>query len=250
MAFHGSAEQYLRAVREHVDATVITIPGLSPDNAIELLDRLDGVLLTGSFSHVHPSTYGEPVLRAEGFYDPARDRVTLPLIRAALERDMPVFGICRGMQEINVALGGSLSQALQEEPGRADHRPDETLPLAEQFEPAHEIHIDPHGVLASLIARRHISVSTAHVQGVRRLAAGLHVEATTDDGVIEAVSVKGAKSFAVGRVMSSIGRSSGPSARRSGGGLPVVEGHVVQGRRVPEGEPQRGGRPVPWRWRR
>ena len=119
MEFHGTANQYLRAVREDVGATVFTIPGL-PDtgNAIELLDSVDGVLLTGSFSNMHPSTYGEPIATAEGFYDQKRDAVTLPLIRAALERSVPIFCICRGMQELNVALGGSCIKRCIKHPAR------------------------------------------------------------------------------------------------------------------------------------
>jgi putative glutamine amidotransferase len=198
MPFHGTAQQYLRAVREHVGATVFTIPGLAADNAIELLDQLDGVLLTGSFSNIHPSTYGEPVSTAAGFYDPPRDAVTLPLIREAVARGLPIFGICRGMQELNVAYGGTLYQALQEEPGKNDHRPDEELPLAEQFGPAHDIEIQPGGVLSSLLPDRRVAVSTAHMQGVDRVACGLRIEALADDGVVEALSVEGANTFAVG----------------------------------------------------
>lgn len=198
MAFHGTGQQYLRAVREDVGATVFTIPGLEQDNAVELLDVLDGLLLTGSFSNIHPSTYGEPVTTSLGFYDQPRDGITLPLIRAALARELPVFGICRGMQEMNVALGGSLTQALPSEPGRLDHRPDESLPLEEQFAAAHEICLRDGGVLATMIPDRRIRVSTAHMQGVNRVADALQVEAVAEDGVIEALSVRGAATFAVG----------------------------------------------------
>lgn len=199
MQFHGTGYQYLRAVREEVGATVFTIPGL-PDtgNAIELLDAVDGLLLTGSFSNVHPSAYGEPIATSEGFYDEQRDAVTLPLIRAALERSLPIFGICRGMQELNVALGGTLHQVLHEAPGKDDHRPDESLPLEAQFEPAHEIEIVPGGVLASLISDRRIVVNTAHMQGVNRVAGALRVEARSPDGAVEALSVTAARTFAVG----------------------------------------------------
>ncbi len=199
MEFHGTAHQYLRAVREDVGATVFTIPGL-PDtaNALELLDSVDGLLLTGSFSNMHPSTYGEAIATAEGFYDQKRDAVTLPLIRAALERSIPIFGICRGMQELNVALGGTLHQVLHEAPGKDDHRPNESLPLAAQFAPAHDIEIMPGGVLASLIPEPRIRVNTAHTQGISRVGSALFVEAVSDDGAVEALSVKAARSFAVG----------------------------------------------------
>jgi putative glutamine amidotransferase len=199
MQFHGSAVQYLRAAREEVGASVFTIPGLPDiDNALELLELVDGILLTGSFSNIHPSAYGEPVTSSEGFYDEHRDAVTLPLIRAALVQGVPIFGICRGLQELNVAMGGSLHQSLHEVGGKDDHRPDESLPLEEQFEPAHEIKILEGGVLAALIPERRVLVNTAHMQGVNRLGEGLRVEALSADGAIEALSVNEARAFAVG----------------------------------------------------
>ncbi len=157
---------------------MFTIPGMTLDNAHELLDLMDGMLLTGSFYKLHPSTYNEPVTTDEGFYDPARDNITIPLVRAALERELPIFGICRGMQELNVALGSSLVQVLHDEPGRNDHRPDESLPLVEQFAPANAIHIQPGGVLSWLIPEYSIEVSTAHMQGVNRVAKGMTVCST------------------------------------------------------------------------
>jgi len=199
MQFHGSAYQYLRAAREEVGATVFTIPGL-PDigNALELLDAVDGILLTGSFSNIHPSAYREPIGPSSQLFDEQRDAVTLPLVRRALERGVPIFGICRGMQEINVALGGTLHQELHEVPGKSDHRPDESLALEAQFGPAHEIEIQERGVLASLIAERRVLVNTAHVQGVDRLGEGVFVEALSGDGAVEALSVRSANTFAVG----------------------------------------------------
>jgi putative glutamine amidotransferase len=199
MQFHGTAYQYLRAVRDEVGATVFTVPGLADtSNALELLDAVDGVLLTGSFSNIHPSAYGESIATSEGFYDEQRDAVTLPLIRAALERAVPIFGICRGMQELNVALGGTLHQVMHEAPGKDDHRSDERLPLEAQFEPAHEIEILRGGVLALLVPERRVRVNTSHMQGVNRVADGLRVEAVSNDGTVEALSVDAARAFAVG----------------------------------------------------
>jgi putative glutamine amidotransferase len=199
LEFHGTAIQYLTAVRREVDATVFTIPGLGDGaNAEELLDLVDGLLLTGSFSNIHPSNYGALVTTEEGFYDPLRDATTLPLIRQALGKGLPIFGICRGMQEMNVALGGTLHQVLHETPGFADHRPDESLPLADQFGPAHEIDILPGGVLSNLVSDRRVAVNTAHMQGIDRLSPKLRADAVSDDGAVEAVSVIGAETFAVG----------------------------------------------------
>jgi len=199
MAFHGTAQQYLHAVRQYVGATVFTIPSLRDEsNAMELLDMVDGILLTGSFSGVHPSVYGEPVRNGASNFDPQRDAVTLPLIRMALDRGVPLFGICRGLQEINVALGGSLHQALHELQGRDDHRSDATLPLEEQFGPAHDIQIVPGGLFSSLVGERRFSVNTSHMEGVDNLASGLRIEATSDDGTIEALSAASSPQFFVG----------------------------------------------------
>lgn len=199
LAFHGTAEQYLRAVRDEVGATVLTIPGLADiDNALEVLELLDGVLLTGSFSNIHPSAYREPVMTEIGFYDEPRDRVTLPLIRETVRRGVPLFGICRGMQEMNVAFGGSLFQQLHEAEGKDDHRSDPNLPLDAQFDPAHVIDIRPGGVLAGMLSAPKAVVNSSHMQGVNRVGEGLFVEAAAEDGVIEAVSVRDAPAFAVG----------------------------------------------------
>ena len=199
LQFHGTGYQYLRAVREEVGASVFTIPGLPDiDNALELLDAVDGVLLTGSFSNIHPVNYGESVATTEGIFDEQRDAVTLQLIHAALERSLPILGICRGMQEFNVAMGGTLHQVLHEVPGKDDHRPDESQPLEAQFHPAHEIEILEGGVLASLIPDRHILVNTAHMQGVNQIGRGLRLEARSRDGAVEALSVTAARTFAVG----------------------------------------------------
>jgi putative glutamine amidotransferase len=197
--FHGTAHQYLRAVREEVGATVFTIPSLRDNlNAMELLGLVDGILLTGSFSDVHPSAYGEPVRNPNRVFDRERDAVTLPLVRAAFEHRIPILGICRGMQEINVALGGSLHQNLQELSGRDDHRSDANLPLAEQFRPAHEIRIVADGLFAGLVGARCISVNTSHTQAVAKLAGGLRMEATSKDGTIEALTSEDLSRFIVG----------------------------------------------------
>ncbi len=199
MLFHGTAEQYLRAVRESVGASVVTIPALEDaDNGLELLERVDGILLTGSFSDIHPSAYGEPVRNPRSIFDSQRDALTLPLVRSALARAVPVFGICRGLQEINVALGGSLHQNVHDVRGRDDHRSDSALPLAEQFGPAHDIEIRPGGLLATLVAEKHFTVNTSHVQAVNRLASELRVDAVSADGTIEALSLKAGSAFMVG----------------------------------------------------
>lgn len=198
LLFHGTGQQYHDAAVAFSDVAAVTVPCLpGPENAAAVLDHLDGILLTGSFSHVHPETYGDTPRVESGFYDPARDGTTLPLIRRAVERGVPVFGICRGMQEFNVAFGGTLHQVLHTVPGRDDHRSDERLPLADQFESVHEMRIEPGGVLAGLWPDERVRINSSHVQGVDRLGAGLRVEGTCDDGTIEALSVEGAAAFAL-----------------------------------------------------
>lgn len=198
MNFHGTGEQYLEAVIEQVDARVITIPSLnSTDNALGVLPTLDGLLLTGSFSNVHPSAYGDDCPAGPGFFDRQRDENTIRLIREAIASGLPLFGICRGLQELNVAYGGTLNQEHHLVPGMRDHRSDPTLKLPEQFRPAHDIAIEPGGVVSGLFPDQRVTVNTSHMQSVARVADRLRVEATADDGTVEIVSVRDAKSFAL-----------------------------------------------------
>jgi gamma-glutamyl-gamma-aminobutyrate hydrolase PuuD len=128
-------------------------------------------------------------------HDPARDATTLPLLRAALARGMPLLAICRGIQELNVALGGSLHQQLQSVAGRMDHRAGPGAPEA-QYAPRHAIALS--GSLAALLGAREIMVNSLHEQGIDRVADGLSAEALAPDGTVEAVRVTGAASFAYG----------------------------------------------------
>ena len=190
MAFHGNGYQYHEAVNGYMDANVFTIPSLeNTDNAVELLDHVDGVLLTGSFSNIHPEWYQEDRVVDGQLFDRLRDENSFRLIREAISRGIPMFGICRGSQEFNVAFGGSLIQELHRTNGCFDHRSDDSLPLEEHFLPAHEIDICPGGVLERLGFGRRVMVNSSHMQGIGRLADGLMVEAYADDGTIEAVSV-------------------------------------------------------------
>jgi putative glutamine amidotransferase len=131
-------------------------------------------------------------------HDPERDATTLPLIRAAVAAGVPVFGICRGFQELNVAFGGSLHQKVHETGTFMDHREPENEPVEVQYAPSHPLHVQPGGVLAGLGLPGEIRVNSIHGQGVERLAPGLRVEALAPDGLIESISVEGAASFALG----------------------------------------------------
>src|ERR1700758_1647126 len=196
--FHMVGEKYARAVIDAAGAAPGPIPSRAEElRFAELLDRLDGLLFTGSPSNVEPHHYDGPPSAPGTLHDPARDATTLPLIRPAGDSGVPVFGICRGFQEMNVAFGGTLHQKLHEVPGLLDHRDDESQPLEVQYGPAHEVLLEPGGVLRSLAAGDRIRVNSLHSQGIARLGDELAVEARAPDGVVEAFRVRAAQHFAL-----------------------------------------------------
>ena len=187
MATHGAGDEYVRAIRDGAGALPLLIPSTEPPLPVtEILARVDGLLFTGAQSNVAPQLYGSA--EPGTFPDMARDATTLPLLRAAIAAGKPVLCICRGFQELNVALGGTLHQHLHELPGRLDHREKPDVTPDEAYAPAHAVQFTPRGVLAQLTAREGAMVNSLHAQGVDRLAVGLTVEATAKDGQIEAVS--------------------------------------------------------------
>ena len=191
-------EKYARAVIDAAGAAPLLIPSLAEELRFEeLIERLDGLLFTGSPSNVEPHHYDGPPSAPGTLHDPARDATTLPLIRHAVDSGVPVFGICRGFQEMNVAFGGTLHQKLHEVPGLLDHRDDESQPLEVQYGPAHDVTLEPGGLLRSLADGDRIRVNSLHSQGIERLGAPLAVEARAPDGVVEAFRVRAAASFAL-----------------------------------------------------
>ncbi|WP_233151698.1 gamma-glutamyl-gamma-aminobutyrate hydrolase family protein [Pelomonas sp. KK5] len=188
--FHMVGRKYIDAVRLAGGLPVV-VPSAPPEEVDEWLDQADGVLLTGSRSNVHPSHFGEAVLDASQPLDPERDAWTLPLVRKALARGLPLLGICRGFQEANVALGGDLHQAVQEQPGLQDHREQDGEPTEAQYAARHEVRVSPGGCLEAVLGRESFRVNSLHGQGIRRLAPGLRVEATAPDGLVEAFSAAG-----------------------------------------------------------
>ncbi|MFM8748416.1 MAG: gamma-glutamyl-gamma-aminobutyrate hydrolase family protein [Aestuariivirga sp.] len=197
--YHSIGDKYVRAVAEAAHCLPVMIPSLI--DALELdalLDHLDGVVVTGAVSNVHPPHYGEQPSPAHEPYDHARDAVTLKLIDKTIRRGMPLFCICRGFQELNVVLGGTLETELQESEGRIDHRAPRHDDVDVRYAPAHVINIRPGGILEQILGKRETMVNSIHRQGIKRLAKGLAVEATAPDGIIEAVSVREARSFAIG----------------------------------------------------
>ena len=195
--FHGVGEKYIAAVVQAAEAVPVLVPALGEQHLQDWLESFDGILFTGSPSNVEPRRYqGEPAAPGT-LHDPERDATTLPMITRSVAAGLPVFGICRGFQEMNVAFGGSLVQKLHEQPGKLDHREDKTQPLEAQYAPAHEVELTEGGFLHGLAGLRHIKVNSVHSQGVDRLGAKLLTEAVAEDGVIEAFRVDGAPAFAL-----------------------------------------------------
>lgn len=197
---HGAGHRFVAATIEVVEAVPVLLPAAGPGMCVEtLLERLDGLILTGGASNIEPHHYGALPRFDDTLRDPGRDHLVLPLIRGAVERGMPLFGICRGIQEMNVALGGTLHQYLHEVPGRLDHRRQRQLPMAEALNYRHTLRLTPGGMLARLTGWETVRVNSLHGQGIDRLAERLQIEGVSeDDGTIEAVSLKDAPGFALG----------------------------------------------------
>ena len=195
--FHMAGEKYLRALSEGADAVPLAVPALADEFEIDaVLAHLDGILLTGSPSNVEPHHYDGEESNPGTLHDPHRDAVTLPLARRTLEQGVPLLEICRGIQELNVALGGTLHQNVELVDGYRKHSENPDDPLDVQYGPSHPLNIVEGGFLHGLIGETQIEVNSLHHQGIRKLAAGVTVEAVADDGLIEAFSVDDANAFA------------------------------------------------------
>lgn len=193
MLNHAASGTYVRAVDQVVGGVPILIPANGDSADIEtLLDHCAGIILTGSRSNVAAEFYGGPPQPPDIHpEDPDRDKVTLQLSRRAVARNIPLLAICRGLQELNVALGGSLHQRLQDLPHRLDHSTPMQENPAVRIGKAHHVTLTPGGTLAHRLGRDHLSVNSLHNQGIDRLAPGLAVEARAVDGTIEAIRVLG-----------------------------------------------------------
>jgi putative glutamine amidotransferase len=190
---HATPARYGAALMAASNAIPVLMPP-EGEAMISALDRLDGLMFNGSPSNVAPMRYGADFDATPDFHDPGRDATTLPMIRAALDRGMPVLCICRGLQELNVALGGTLYQEVHKIPGRMDHRAGEGT-REQLFAIKHKVQLS--GTLAEISGALEIDVNSLHGQGIDQLAPGLVVEAVAPDGTIEAVRVAGAKNFAI-----------------------------------------------------
>jgi len=177
--FHAVRVAYVAALVDTARVDVATLP-VEQVASIELLDRFDGLLLTGGASMVHPSAYGA-IARADDAYDRARDTFAFDALRAAHALGLPTFGVCRGLQEMAVAFGGSLRPL-------PDHREDLSLPRDEQYLPRHGVALAQGGLLQRLLHADEISVNSLHGQGVDDLGPVLRREAVSAGGAIEAAS--------------------------------------------------------------
>lgn len=194
---HAAWDGYVRAVSEVSKALPLVLPSAGDAlDADSLIDTIDGIVLTGSPSNVHPARYGARDPGAAMQVDLARDATILPLLPRLIAAGVPVLAVCRGFQELNVIYGGTLEPAVHEQPGRLDHREgDHDRPIARWYDDSHALHIVNGGLLERLAGDTRVAVNSLHHQGIERLGKGLRVEATAPDGLIESFSIESAAQF-------------------------------------------------------
>jgi len=196
--FHIAGEKYIKAISASSNCLPVLIPALADESMMDqLLDMFDGILLTGGYSMVDPIHYQKDAAESETKLDTARDNTSLPLIVKAIAQGVPVLGICRGFQEMNVALGGSLHQKLHENGYYFEHRENKALALEQQYGASHHVNVIADGKLADIVNQSVIEVNSLHTQGVNRLADSLTIEAIAEDGLVEAFSVSNSETFAM-----------------------------------------------------
>jgi len=195
-AFHMVGEKYLQGVVDGAQAYPVMLPSLAEGfDVVDILARLDGLLLTGSPSNVEPHHYlGEPS-RPGTWHDPERDITALALIPAAIRAGMPLFAVCRGFQEVNVAFGGKLHQYVHEVPGLNVHKENPDDPLDLQYAPVHAVKLAEGGLLQQITGQSSIKVNSLHSQGVATLGKELVAEAWAEDGLVEAFRVENSPGF-------------------------------------------------------
>lgn len=201
--FHMQGEKYLTALVAGSGCYPVGLPVLESStgeghDVLEVLQSLDGVFLTGSPSNVEPHRYRGDPSRAGTLHDPARDHSAFSLIPAVIRLGIPLFAVCRGFQEFNVAFGGTLYQEVHNEPGYLMHKEDKDAPLDTQYGPAHDVEFVPGGLLSRITGRTSARVNSLHSQGINRLGEGLVAEAVAPDGLVEAVTVANAQGFTLG----------------------------------------------------
>ncbi|MEM7282670.1 MAG: gamma-glutamyl-gamma-aminobutyrate hydrolase family protein [Pseudomonadota bacterium] len=195
--FHAVGEKYIKAIVV-AGGYPNLIPVLPDLNLNDVLERLDGLFLTGSPSNIEPHHYNGPASRDGTWHDPNRDALTLPLLQQVIDRGIPLLSVCRGFQEMNVALGGTLHQHVHEQPGYDDHREVKDQELEVQYGPAHSVQLVAGGLLAQLTGRQSLTVNSLHSQGIHELAPCLKAEAHATDGLVEAFVHTFAPGFTLG----------------------------------------------------
>jgi putative glutamine amidotransferase len=182
-------DRYIRAAMTHADVAALIIPSL-PDlmNAAEVAPRLDGVLLTGTPSNVAPQRYGEQA--GDGPFDEGRDEIALAMVSRMIDADKPVFGVCRGFQEINVAMGGTLRRDASSSDQLLRHHAPDGASFDAMFEHLHPVHLSAGGMLARALGKTDLTVNSVHYQGIGALGPGLTIEAMAPDGLVEAYSAR------------------------------------------------------------
>lgn len=199
VVWHAAQQQYVGAALDVAGVMSFIVPAFETGNDVDdILERVDGVMITGAVSNVAPAHYGKTEEEKDGPFDHGRDANTLPIIRAAVERGVPLICICRGIQELNVALGGTLISEVQDHEGRMDHREPEEGTRDEKFGIRQTVRIVEGGCLARVVGAGEIQVNSLHRQAIGALAPRLTVEAVAPDGTVEAVSVLDSRGFAVG----------------------------------------------------
>lgn len=196
--YHRVGNKYIQALLDLTDALPLMLPSMEdPMDVNAILGTVDGILFTGAYANIQREIYGLNAAPKSEIQDFLRDKNTLPLLRAAVKAGVPIFGICRGFQEMNVAFGGTLHPRLHEIEGRMDHREGDDDPIEIQYGPAHNMTVQAGGLFGQILDDQVFEVNSVHGQGVNQLGEELMVEALADDGTIEAISVKNAKAFAL-----------------------------------------------------
>ena len=199
LAQHGTVERNVCAVATGARALPMIVPALGDDcDYADLAERLDGLFLTGGRANVEPHHYGGQPFPDDEIRDPPRDSTTLPLVRECVARGIPVFGSCRGIQEINVALGGTLHYRTHLVPGFNDHRMPRDGDMEHKFSLRHKVVMAEDGFFHRLSNCREIMVNSLHGQSIDRVAPGCEVECVSPDGVIEGIRYVKTSTFCVG----------------------------------------------------
>ncbi|MFG5383481.1 gamma-glutamyl-gamma-aminobutyrate hydrolase family protein [Yoonia sp. R2-816] len=193
---HAAGQMNTHAVSQVAGAVPMIVPSDPGVVAVdELMAVCDGFLFTGGRPNVHPEEYGEEETDAHGAFDRDRDRIALPLIRACVARGQPIFGICRGFQEVNVAMGGTLYPEIRDLPGRDNHRMPPEGTLAEKFELRHAVTFSEGGVFHRLMGTREVMTNTLHGQGIKTPGARIVIDGNAPDGTPEAIYIADAPGF-------------------------------------------------------